>query len=80
MFFKTNKIKYLRKKLKDKIWVKNRIKLLLNFSKEMNYYRMFDCSDFFRGYQLAKRNRIWADKREKQINRQLHFLEHLLKK
>lgn len=80
MFFKTNKIKYLRKKLKDNVWVKDRIKLLLHFSNKMNHYRMFDCSDFFRGYQLAKRNRIWADKREKQINRQLLFLEGLFKK
>ncbi len=78
--FKRNKIKILRAKLKNKKWVESKIKELLRYSRELNTFRQFECSDFFRGYQNASRNRKWADRREAQINRQLSFLESFLKK
>lgn len=73
------KIKYIRKKLKDRNWIQKRIDLLLYYSKELNSFWKFECSNFFRGYEVASRNRIWASKREKQISRQLTFLETTLK-
>jgi hypothetical protein len=76
--FRRNKIKILRAKLKDKKWVESRVKDLLRDSRQMNTFRQFECSDFFRGYQNASRNRKWANKREAQINRQLSFLESFL--
>lgn len=76
--FKRNKIRILRKKLKDKKWIKSEVKILLLHSRNMNDFRRFECSTFFRGYQNASRNIKWANKREKQINRQLKFLESFL--
>lgn len=75
--FNKNITKYLRNKLKNKDWVYNKITNLLNASEKLNNFKKFECSDFFRGYTVASRNRIWASKREIQINRQLKFLESL---
>lgn len=74
---KINKIKILKEKLKNKNWVNNKIQELLTFSNQLNTFKMFECSDFFRGYTVASRNRKWANKRELQINRQIVFLESL---
>lgn len=74
-----NKIRYLRVKLKSERWINNRLRFLYRCSEQLNTFYQFECSDFFRGYTSASRNRIWHKKRDNQIDRQIKFLERTLK-
>jgi len=74
------KIKTLRKKLKDKAWVTRELNLKLHHSKELRTFYQFECSSFFRGRTVAERNTIYYYKREAQLNRQIKFLETILRR
>lgn len=74
ILFNYNKYAYIKKSLNDKKWVKNKIQFLLNCSEELNMFYHFECSSFFRGYLVASKNLKWYEKRMKQIERQLKFL------
>lgn len=75
--FKINKIKILRKKLKNKKWVQNKINTLLEATNGLQTFYQFECSEFFRGAMLAQRNLTWYYKRERKLRRQILFLESL---
>lgn len=75
--FKINKIKILRKKLKDKKWVNNKINILLEATNRLQTFYQFECSEFFRGDMLAQRNLVWYYKRKRKLRKQILFLESL---
>lgn len=75
--FKINKIKTLRKKLKDKKWVRDEIRILLEETHRLQTFRQFECSEFFRGDMMAERNLIWYYKRKAKVRKQILFLESL---
>ncbi len=75
--FKINKIKILRKKLKDKKWVKDKINILLEKTNRLHTFYKFECSEFFKGDILAQRNLTLYYKRKRKLRKQILFLESL---
>ena len=71
------KISIIRRKLKDKNWIKNRINKLLKESHELQTFYTFECSTFFRGDLLASRNLKHYYKRLRKITNQIKFLESI---
>lgn len=74
------RISRLRKKLKNRRWLENKLDELYEETNKCANFRTFDCSDFFRGYRLAERNtkkyEIWSDR----LDRQIAFIEKCIKR
>lgn len=77
--FKVNKIKILRKYLKDPKWLINKYLTILREEKELNHFETFECSSFFKGYDLAEHNRKVLSIRRKRYYRQLKFIKESIK-
>ena len=77
--FKSTRIKTTRKNLRNKDWVIEEYKRLLNESKSIENFETFECSDFFRGKELADHNRKRLVKKRAKNKRKIKFIKEILK-
>lgn len=77
--FKSTRIKTTRKNLRNKDWVIEEYKRLLNESKSIENFKTFECSDFFRGKELADHNRKRLVKKRAKNKRKIKFIKEILK-
>jgi len=72
------RIAKLRKRLKEKKFLEKQYNRLTQEASEMDDFRRFECSTFFRGYERAEYNQRKYDKTMKQLTRQIDFIKRLL--
>ena len=77
--FRSTRIKTTRKNLRNPDWVIEEYKRLLNKSKSIENFETFECSDFFRGKELAEHNRKILVKKRSKNKRKLRFIKEILK-
>lgn len=77
--FKSTRIKTTRKNLRNPDWVIEEYKRLLNKSKSIENFETFECSDFFKGKELADHNRKRLVKKRAKNKRKLNFIKEILK-
>lgn len=77
--FKSTRIKTTRKNLRNTDWVIQEYKRLLNESKSIENFETFECSDFFRGKELADHNRKRLVKKRAKNKRKIKFIKEILK-
>jgi len=68
----------LRNKLRDKKYLEKRYDKLTEKTSEMDDFRRFECSTFFRGYERAEYNQRKYNKVMKKLTRQINFIKRLL--
>lgn len=73
------KIRKLRDKLKNKKFLESKYDQLTKEAEDMNHFREFECSSFFRGYERAEYNRRKYNKEMTRLTRQINFIKKLLK-
>jgi hypothetical protein len=77
--FKSTRIKTTRKNLRNPDWVIEEYKRLLNKSKSIENFETFECSDFFKGKELADHNRKRLVKKRAKNKRKIRFIKEILK-
>lgn len=77
--FKSTRIKTTRKNLRNKDWVIEEYKRLLDKSKNIENFERFECSDFFKGKELAEHNRKRLVKKRSKNKRKIRFIKEILK-
>lgn len=75
---KARHFRRLRKKFQNSDWVAGKYRQQLERSRELNSFEMFECSDFFRGYDLAEYNREIHRKAVKRNQAKLRYLNNYL--
>ena len=73
------KIKKLRKKLKSKKFLEKKYDRLTRESQHWHHFLEFECHDFFVGYDRKRYNLRIYTKNIKRVERQIEFIESLLR-
>ena len=60
-------------------WIKCRIDACYKEYESLNHFEKFECSDFFRGFESARRNKKRARKWQHEIDARLDKLEEKLR-
>ena len=76
---KAKKTRKLRLKYKDKKWLKEQLKHQYWELKRLNTFKTFDCSSFFRGYDLAEINRKEYDRRYQKCMWKINYYNECIK-
>jgi len=76
----TRKYRRLSRHLKNKKWILNRLNKLEEELRDLASYEIFECSSFFRGYELAERNYTKYENKKRKVLRHIRFLDQVLTK
>ena len=77
MFF--NKVKIMKRKLKDKKWLRWKLEELIDFSEWLHNFKDFKCNAAFVGKVKADHNREWYHKRHAKNIKRISFIRRMLK-